>query len=141
MKPYRIVIDTNVLVSALRSRRGASFALLRLLGDGRFEISVSVPLVIEYEKAAKKTVKRGGLSARDIDDILDFICTVARHRKIHYLWRPFLRDPKDDMVLELAVAGGSDFIITYNAKDFAGVGKFGIGVLGPKEFLGKIGAL
>ena len=141
MKTFQIVIDTNLSVSALRSKRGASFRLLRLLGDSRFEISVSVPLVIEYEKAAKGTVRRGGLSSREVDDILDFICAVARHRKIYYLWRPLLRDPKDDMVLELAVAGGCDFIVTYNQRDFIGAEKFGIGVLTPKEFLHRIGDL
>jgi putative PIN family toxin of toxin-antitoxin system len=141
MKTFQIVIDTNVLVSALRSRKGTSFRLLRLLGDSRFEINVSVPLVIEYEKAAKGTVCRRGVSAQGIDDILDFICAVARHREIYYLWRPFLRDPKDDMVLELAVAGGCDFIVTYNQRDFIGSAEFGIGVLTPKEFLHRIGDL
>jgi len=141
MKTFQIVIDTNLIVSALRSKRGASFRLLRLLGDSRFEISVSVPLVIEYEKAAKGTVRREGLSSREVDDILDFICAVARHRKIYYLWRPLLRDPKDDMVLELAVAGGCDFIVTYNQRDFIGAEEFGIGVLTPKEFLHRIGDL
>lgn len=141
MKSVQIVMDTNVLVSALRSKRGASFRLLRLLGDSRFEISVSVPLVIEYEKALKKTVHRGGPSARDIDDILDFVCAVARHRKIYYLWRPLLRDPKDDMVLELAVAAGCDCIVTYNQRDFTGAEEFDIGVLTPKEFLHRIGDL
>ncbi len=141
MKTFQIVIDTNLIVSVLRSKRGASFRLLRLLGDSRFEISVSVPLVIEYEKAAKGTVRRGGLSSREVDDILDFICAVARHRKIYYLWRPLLRDPKDDMVLELAVAGGCDFIVTYNQRDFIGAEEFGIGVLTPKEFLHRIGDL
>jgi putative PIN family toxin of toxin-antitoxin system len=139
VKTLQIVIDTNVLVSASRSTRGASFRLLRLLGDSRFEISVSVPLVIEYEKAVKRTVRRGELSAGDVDAILDFICAVARHREIYYLWRPLLRDPKDDMVLELAVAGGCDVIVTYNQKDFTGAEAFGIGVLTPKEFLHKKG--
>jgi len=141
MKTFQIVIDTNVLVSALRSKRGASFRLLHLLGDSRFEINVSVPLVIEYEKAAKGTVRRVGLSARAVDDILDFICAVARHREIYYLWRPRLRDPKVDMVLELAVAGGCDFIVTYNQRDFIGAEEFGIGLLTPREFLHKIGDL
>jgi putative PIN family toxin of toxin-antitoxin system len=141
MKIFQIVIDTNVLVSALRSKRGASFRLVRLLGDSRFDINVSVPLVIEYEKAAKGTVRRGGFSARAINDILDFICAVARHREIYYLWRSLLRDPKDDMVLELAVSGGCDFIVTYNQRDFIGAEEFGIGVLTPKEFLHRIGDL
>ncbi len=141
MPPVQIVIDTNVLVAALRSKRGASYKLISLLGDPRFQINVSVPLVLEYEKSAKRIVRRGGLSARDIDDILDYVCTVARHRKVFYLWRPFLRDSNDDMVLEAAVAAGCKFIITYNSKDFRGVGQFGIKVLTPKEFLKKIGEL
>jgi putative PIN family toxin of toxin-antitoxin system len=141
MRPLQIVIDTNVVVAALRSSRGASFKLLRLLGDSRFEISVSVPLVIEYEKVATKTVRRGRLSAQDVHDVLDFICAVAWQRRIYYLWRPFLPDPKDDMVLELAVAGGCDFIVTYNKRDFHGVEEFGIHTLTPREFLDRIGAL
>jgi putative PIN family toxin of toxin-antitoxin system len=141
MGVFQIIIDTNVFVAALRSKRGASYRLFRLLGDRRFEINVSVPLVLEYEKAATLLIRRGGLLARDIDDILDYICTVARHRKIFYLWRPFLRDPKDDMVLELAVAAQCDFIVTYNKKDFRGIGKFGIRALTPREFLEEIGAL
>jgi putative PIN family toxin of toxin-antitoxin system len=141
MKVFQIVIDTNVLVSALRSKRGASFRLLRRLRDSRFKINVSAPLVIEYEKAAKGAIRRGGLSAREVDDILDCICAVARHREIYYLWRPLLRHPKDDMVLELAVAGGCDFIVTYNQRDFRGAEEFSIGVLTPKEFLSGIGDL
>jgi putative PIN family toxin of toxin-antitoxin system len=141
MKVFQIVIDTNVLVSALRSKRGASFRLLRRLRDSRHKINVSVPLVIEYEKAAKGAIRRGGLSAREVDDILDCICAVARHREIYYLWRPLLRHPKDDMVLELAVAGGCDFIVTYNQRDFRGAEEFSIGVLTPKEFLSGIGDL
>lgn len=141
MSGIQIVIDTNVLVAALRSKRGASYHLLSLLGDRRFEINVSVPLVLEYEKAARGLIRRGGLSARDIDDILDYICAVSHHRNIFYLWRPFLRDPKDDMVLELAVVAQCDFIITYNKRDFRGIQQFGIEALGPKEFLEKIGEL
>jgi putative PIN family toxin of toxin-antitoxin system len=141
MAPFQVVLDTNVLVAALRSKRGASYRLLNLLGDRRFDINVSVPLVLEYEKAAKGNVRRGGLSARNVDDILDYVCAVAHQRKVFYLWRPFLRDPKDDMVLELAVAAGCDFIITYNKKDFRGIRHFGIKALSPKEFLERIGEL
>lgn len=135
------MIDTNVLVSALRSRRGVSFRLISLLGDRRFQVNISVPLVLEYEKSTKKLAGRGGLSLRNIDDILDYICLVAHHTRVFYLWRPFLRDPKDDMVLEVAVAGGCRFIVTFNKKDFQGVGSCGIQVLTPKEFLERIGEL
>jgi putative PIN family toxin of toxin-antitoxin system len=141
MKTPKIVIDTNVLVAALRSKKGASFRLLRLIGKERFEINVSVPLVVEYEAAAKRLVRRGGLSARDVDDVLDYVCAQARHRKIHYLWRPFLRDPNDDMVLELGVAAGCDIVVTYNKRDFARIGQFGLEALTPREFLERIGVL
>jgi putative PIN family toxin of toxin-antitoxin system len=137
----RIVMDANVLVSALRSRAGASFRLLSLIDRGRFSLCVSVPLVLEYEAATKKISKTIGLSSSDIDDILDYICLVAERYKVYYLWRPMLRDPKDDMVLELAVSSNADAIITYNKGDFKGSEKFGIRIASPKEFLQQIGEL
>jgi putative PIN family toxin of toxin-antitoxin system len=140
MKP-RIVIDTNVFVTALRSRRGASFKLLTLLGKDKFVISVSVPLVIEYEGAAKKISRSLGLNYSDIDDILDYLCSVSEHRRVYFLWRPFLNDPNDDMVLELAVESQSKYILTYNRKDFQGSEKFGVKIISPREFLEVIGVL
>ena len=141
MPKFRIVIDTNVFISALRSRRGASFKLLSMLGASAFEISVSVPLVLEYEALAKRHARTLGLDARTIDDILDYVCQVARRREIFFLWQPFLKDPNDDLVLELAVESESEFIITYNRRDFAGIETFGIKVLTPKEFLQKLGEI
>ena len=137
----RIVIDTNVFVSALRSRRGASFKLLSMLGGNAFDISVSVPLALEYEALARRQARALGLDARTIDDILDYVCRVAHRRKIFFLWRPFLKDPNDDLVLELAVESESEFIITYNRRDFAGTETFGIKVLTPREFLQKLGEI
>ena len=136
-----IVMDTNVLVAALRSQRGASFKLLMLIDSGQFEINVSVPLVLEYEGAAKRLVGEIGPTSRDIDSILDYICAVARRRAVFYLWRPLLRDPKDDMVLELAVSAGCDFVVTYNRRDFRGAETFGVEVVTPREFLQRIGEL
>ncbi len=138
---YRIVVDTNVFVSALRSRRGASYRLLTLIGTGDFEIAVSVPLVLEYESAAKKVLDSLPLSESYLDDILDYICSVATRRKIHYRWRPQLGDPGDEMVLELAVESESDLIVTYNKRDFRGAERFGIRVATPKEFLEEIGRI
>jgi len=137
----RIVIDTNVFISALRSRRGASFKLLSMLGGSAFDISVSVPLVLEYEALAKRQARALGLDSTTIDDILDYVCQVARRREIFFLWRPYLKDPNDDLVLELAVESESEFIITYNRRDFAGIETFGIKVLTPKEFLQKLGEI
>jgi len=141
MPVYQIVIDTNVWVAALRSKRGASYKLLSLIDSGKFEANLSVPLVLEYEDTAKRLVGEIPLTERDIDDILDYLCSVAHHRKIYYLWRPYLSDPSDDMVLELAVTAACDFIVTFNQSDFAGIEQFGLNTLTPKEFLQKIGAV
>ena len=133
------MLDTNVFISALRSRNGASFRVLSLVGSGSFQISLSVPLVLEYESVAKQMSRLIGLTHSDIDDVIDYVCHVAKHQDIFYLWRPFLRDPMDDMVLELAVASSSDFIVTHNIRDFAGIDQFGIQAITPQQFLKKIG--
>jgi putative PIN family toxin of toxin-antitoxin system len=139
MEPRQVVIDANVFVSALRSRSGASFQLLTLLGDDRFQINVSVPLVLQYEAAASRAATATGLTAEEISDILDYICRVANRRKVFFLWRPFLKDPKDDHVLELAVEAGCDLIVTHNMRHFAGVEQFGLRAITPKEFLEILG--
>jgi len=139
MEPYQVVIDTNVVVSALLSRRGASFRLLSLLGSDSFQANVSVPLVLEYEDAAGRLASPGGLTRQDISDALDYMCHVANHRRIHFLWRPLLKDPKDDHVLELAVEAGCHFIITFNTRDFGGIEQFGLRAMTPREFLQLLG--
>ena len=135
----RIVIDTNVFGSALRSSRGASHQLLRLIGTGLFDVALSVPLVLEYEEAAKRLSELTGLSDQDVDDIIDYLCSVAQLYEIHFLWRPVLRDPEDDHVLELASEAGCEVIVTHNVKDFAGCEEFGIEVRTPGDFLRTIG--
>src|SRR5690348_16087799 len=109
-----IVIDTNVLVAALKSSRGSSFQLLSMIEYDRFVLHVSAPLVIEYEAILKRTVTT--LSSEEINDVIDFICSKAVLNKIFYLWRPALKDPGDDFVLELAVKSNSA-IITWNIAD------------------------
>ena len=142
MEDPQIVIDTNVLVAALKSRRGASFRLFQLIGQGKFSINISVPLILEYEEVAKRQLDKIALNEENIDNILNYICSVSHHRKIYYLWRPFLKDLKDDLVLELAIASESEYIVTYNKKDFARVPeKFGVCILSPKEFLLVIGEI
>ena len=140
MKP-RIVMDTNVLISALRSKRGASFLFLSLFGKQKYDIYISVPLILEYESAAKRMARSIGLKHSEIDDILDYLCSTAQHRKIHFLWRPVLRDPSDDMVLELAVECRADYIVTFNVKDFKGARNFGVLTITPRDLLKKIGVL
>ena len=136
----RIVIDTNVLISSVRSRRGASFRLLSLVGGQEFEITISVPLLFEYEDALMRIVP-SVMTASDVQDLLDYLCEVADKRHVFYLWRPMLSDPRDDHVLEAAVAGGCDGIVTFDQRDFAGAEQFGVRVMGPKEFLFEIGEL
>ena len=131
----------NVLIAGLRSRRGASFRVLSLIGSGQFDLNLSVPIVFEYEDVAKRQASQLGLTASDIDDFLDYLCGTAEHRQIYFLWRPFLRDPKDDMVLELAVEAACDCIVTHNVSDFAGAEQFGVRVLTPSQFLQRIGAV
>ncbi len=136
-----VVLDTNVLYSAMRSQGGASFKLLSLLGDGAYEISVSVPLVVEYEDALMRLVGSSKLREIDIEAVLDFICAQANCQKIFFLWRPLLRDPKDDHVAEVAVAAGCSAIVTYNLKDFKSLEQFGLRVVTPSVFLGEIGEI
>jgi putative PIN family toxin of toxin-antitoxin system len=136
-----IVLDTNVLIAGLRSRNGASFQLLSLVGESAFELNVSVPLVLEYEEVAKRESRALGLTHAEIDDVLDYLCAVATHREIYFLWRPVLRDAADDMVLEVAVEAGCDIVVTHNVRDFAGAERFGVRALTPGEFLKRIGGI
>jgi putative PIN family toxin of toxin-antitoxin system len=134
------VLDTNVLIAGLRSRRGASFHLLTLVGRSRrFDIHLSVPLVLEYEAVAKRMSRTLGLTHADIDDVIDYLCSVAGLHDIFYVWRPALKDPGDEMVLELAVAAGCDAIVTHNIGDYVGASRFGVRVVRPAEFLREIG--
>jgi putative PIN family toxin of toxin-antitoxin system len=135
-----VVFDTSVLVAAWRSRRGASFELVSRLGGSQFDVVVSVPLAIEYESAISRS-RVAGLSREDAKIFVDYVCSVARHQNIFFLWRPLLRDSNDDMVAEVAVASEADTIVTHNVRDFVGVEKFGVRVMTPGEFLQKIGKL
>ena len=138
---YQVVIDTNVLVSALLSYQGASHRLLRLVGDERWRLNLSVPLVFEYEQTLKRICTGGPLTGDDIDEVIGFLCANANLRPIFLLWRPFLPDPKDDFILELAVESRADYLLTFNTRDFAGADRVGVQVMSPREFLAIIGEL
>jgi predicted nucleic acid-binding protein len=112
-----------------------------LVGTERFDICVSVPLMLEYEDVLKRQLNETGLVNAQVGDILDYLCSVAIKQEVFYLWRPTLRDPKDDLVLELAVAGRCPDVITFNQKDFAGSERFGVKARRPHEFLAEIGEL
>lgn len=138
---FQVVVDTNVLLAALRSNRGASFRLLSLVGDERWQLNLSVPLLLEYEDVLKRGDTGLSLMHREIHDILDFLCATANLRQIFYLWRPVLPDPKDDFILELAVESSCDFIVTFNVRDFKGIERFGLAAITPREFLQRLGEI
>jgi putative PIN family toxin of toxin-antitoxin system len=135
----QVVLDTNVLVAGLRSRRGAAFRVLEMVGTGKFDIHVSVPLLFEYEDALGRQVAAGRIGQEAVDVVLDYHCHVGRHHPIFFLWRPFLRDPRDDMVLELAVKAGCEWIVTFNKRDFVGSDRFKVRAIEPSEFLRETG--
>ncbi len=137
----RFVIDTNVMLSALFSNRGKSYRLIEYLADafeeGRKYNVVSVPLILEFEEVLlrpENRVKYSYFSEEEIRLILSDIVHISHRTKLHFLWRPFLRDSFDDKVLETAVNGRAQAIVTYNTRDFAGVKThFGIDILTPAE--------
>ena len=137
----RIVLDTNVLVAGLRSNRGASFRLLSAIDSGLFELCVSVPLILEYEATLLRHAPSLRLSRRDISDFLDYLCSVAWRQSIFFLWRPLLRDPGDDMVLEAAASGGCRYIVTFNKRDFVTTNPLPVRIVTPQEFLRTIGVV
>ena len=141
MKNIQIVIDTNVFISALGNDTGASFYLLSLVGKNKFESNISVPLIMEYESVAHRFLNQTNLTVPELNDILNYVCFSSNKHRINYLWRPFLNDPKDDLVLELAVKAKSQHIITFNKKDFKNIFQFGITAVTPWEFLKKRGLL
>ena len=130
-----IVIDTNVFISSLKSRRGASFKLLYEALRNKFQQNISSTLIFEYESVAKRSAMNIELSYNQIDSILNMLCKWSNHCQVYFLWRPFLKDANDDFVLELAIESNSEYIITYNVKDFRGIDKFNIKAITPKEFL------
>jgi putative PIN family toxin of toxin-antitoxin system len=138
---YQVVLDTNVLVAALRSKHGASHFLLHRMGSPNWRPNLTVALVLEYEAVLKREHQAFGLTEAEIDDVLDGICSQAGLHRQYFLWRPVAADPDDDLVMEAAIASNSDFIVTYNKRDLHASQDFGIQCLTPKEFLILMGEL
>jgi putative PIN family toxin of toxin-antitoxin system len=135
-KILRVIFDTNVLAAALRSKRGASFALVSLLPSTKFELAVSLPLYLEYLDVLTRTeIKPAGISDADISNFVGEITRYAQTQNIYFLWRPWLRDEKDDMILELAIASQADYIVTFNLKDFQNIEIFSVEAISPADFL------
>ena len=130
-----IVIDTNVILSALQSNKGKSFELISKISDDVFDFAISVPLILEYEAVLKGKLDRTIFTDSDIEDFIDYLCKVGIKTKLFYLWRPYLKDPFDDHVLEVTIQSNANIIVTYNKKDFREAEDLGIKILSPKEFL------
>jgi putative PIN family toxin of toxin-antitoxin system len=131
----QIILDTNILIAAFRSRRGAANLLLDKLNDSRWQVNVSTPLLLEYEDILKRPEMKDFVSETHVDIFLDGLCAIAECQDIFYLWRLLA------FILELAVRVSADFIITYNAKDFRAAESFGVKLATPKEFLQYVGDL
>jgi putative PIN family toxin of toxin-antitoxin system len=138
----RVVLDSSAVVAAVRSDRGASRLLLVGALNRRLDLLISVPLLIEYEAVLSRAdhLRASGLSIDDIAVLLDAVAAVALPVRLDFLWRPVLQDPGDEMVLETAVNGRADGIVTFNHRDFAAAStQFGIPVWSPGEAVKRLG--
>ena len=135
------MLDTDVMVAAMRSERGASRQLLLAALDRRFEMLLSVSLMLEYEAVLTRPehLQAAGISREDVGVVLDDIASVVTRVRLTFRWRPQLRDPNDDMVLEAAVNGSADAIVTFNQRDFAiSTRTFALQTLLPREALHQL---
>lgn len=133
-----MALDTNVLVAAIRSDRGAARRLLLGALERRYQVVASVPLMIEYEAVLSRDehLLASGLSAEEVHAVLDALAMVAEPVRLAYLWRPLLTDADDDMVLETAINGRVEVLVTLNLRDFAAAkGMFDLEILSPADAL------
>lgn len=134
-----LILDTSVLIAGLRSSLGASFALLDLVGSGRFTLGLTAALVLEYEAVCLRSLEALGLTADDVRELLDYFCRVGKPAAIRFRVRLSVADPDDELVLEAAIATGSDWIVTHNIRDMAaGAARYGIEVITPGEALRRL---
>jgi putative PIN family toxin of toxin-antitoxin system len=135
-RQFRAVFDTSVLVAATRSREGASFALIADLPNPAYELALTVTLFTEWQAVLTRDEHLPPNGSRD-DAIafLRYLASISHLQDVHFLWRPFLRDPDDDMLVECAVASGSRYIVTHNVRDFQRVGELNIEPFTPAQFL------
>lgn len=135
-----LILDTNVVIAGLRSSLGASHALLRLVGSERFTLGLTAALVLEYEAVCTRSLDALGLTTEEVGVLLDHLCAVGKQAAVRFRLRPSTADPGDEMVLEAAVATGSDWVVTHNVRHLAaGAARFGVEVLTPGEALRRLG--
>jgi putative PIN family toxin of toxin-antitoxin system len=137
----RAVLDTDVVVAGVLSPSGASRQLLVAAVDGRFELVASVPLMLEWEAVLKRPeiLRASKGSAGDIDVLLDQLAAACLPVDLHFLWRPRTKDPDDDMVLETAINGRADAIVTFNLRHLLAAREyFGMVVERPADFLRRL---
>jgi putative PIN family toxin of toxin-antitoxin system len=134
----RAVIDANVVVAALRSRRGASFELLGLLRAKKWKLVLSNTVVTEYEEVLKRGAGTAFLKGADVDKLLDALCVLAERRQLSENWIPLLHDPDDEALAHLAAEAKVDCLVTFNIRHLAPLRKTGILVMTAGEFLVKV---
>jgi putative PIN family toxin of toxin-antitoxin system len=135
----RIVLDTSVLVAAAHSQLGASFALISQIPSKRFEFCLSLALYLEWQDVLCRPEHQSpGRTPELTLRYLRFLASQAVLTDVHFAWRPFLTDPDDDMLLELAFSAGCEHIVTHNLKDFRGSEQLGVTAISPGDFLKRI---
>lgn len=135
-----MILDTDVIIAAIRSTKGASAEIVRRVLRGEIGIELTVAMALEYEAVATREehLVAGELTAVEALNLIDNLAALAKPVEIHFRWRPQLRDVDDEMVLEAAINANDRTIVTFNAKDFAGAERFDVRVLSPKEILEKL---
>lgn len=137
----RVVLDTSVVVAALRTRSGAANAVLRLVASKKLHMLASPPLFLEYEDVLNRAEHRlaHGLTSQQIGEFLAELAALIEPVDVHFLWRPQVRDPNDEMVFEAAINGRADALVTYNVADFEEASeRFEIEILRPGELLKRL---
>lgn len=132
----RLVLDTNVLITALCNQNGASHLLIRWVLTNKITLLASPALWLEYEAVLKRPEirLRHGISLENLDIVLDTLAAHVEPVQLNYLWRPQLRDANDEMVLETALNGSADALVTFNTKDFAdAAARFALKLITPSE--------
>jgi len=134
----KVVLNTSVLVAAVRSQRGSSHALLARLPDARFQTVISVALFAEYRAVLLRPENLLRRTAPQAESFLDFLISTSHLQEVFFRWRPALPDPDDDLILELAAAASCRYIVTHNLRDFRGTERWGIKAVTPGDFLKRI---